>query len=236
MCQESILGLLACDVLPALKGKPPVPRRVLDPIDRTSEILFGVIMALTFTGSIRVADAGREDIRAVLVGAIGCNLAWGVVDATMYLMAAFMARARLRVTLNAIRQIRTPEAAHALIVDLLPSTLSSALTADDVETLRQRVNQQALPSTAVTLRRADFLGAAGVFLLVSLSTFPVVVPLMIVRQPQLALRLSNAVAVLMLFILAPYWDDMREDPAGGPAWAWLPSGLSLLRVTMALGG
>ena len=58
-------------------------------------------MVLTFTGSIRVAEAGREDLRAVLVGAIGCNLAWGVVDAAMYLMAAFMARARLVVTLKA---------------------------------------------------------------------------------------------------------------------------------------
>lgn len=211
-------------------------RRVLDPIDRTSEILFGIIMALTFTGSIRVADAGREDIRAVLVGAIGCNLAWGVVDATMYLMAAFMARARLRVTLNAIRQIRTPEAAHALIVDLLPSTLSSALTADDIETLRQRVNQQALPSTAVTLRRADFIGATGVFLLVSLSTFPVVVPLMIVPQPQLALRLSNAVAVLMLFILG----TLLGRYAGRSGWrtglGMVAIGLVLVGVTLALGG
>ena len=71
--------------------------RVLDPLDRTSEILFGIIMVLTFTGSIRVADAGREDLRAVLAGAIGCNLAWGLVDAAMYLMATFMARARLLV-------------------------------------------------------------------------------------------------------------------------------------------
>ena len=79
--------------------------RVLDPLDRTSEILFGIIMVLTFTGSIRVADAGQEDVRTVLAGAIGCNLAWGVVDAAMYLMATFMARARLLVTLRAIRRI-----------------------------------------------------------------------------------------------------------------------------------
>ena len=81
---------------------------MLDPLDRTSEILFGIIMVLTFTGSIRVADAGREDLRAVLGGAIGCNLAWGVVDATMYLMATFMARARLLVMLKAIRRVREP--------------------------------------------------------------------------------------------------------------------------------
>ena len=81
-----------------------MPRRVLDPLERTSEILFGIIMVLTFTGSIRVAEAGRESIRTVLAGAIGCNLAWGLVDAAMYLMGRFTARARLLVALDDIRR------------------------------------------------------------------------------------------------------------------------------------
>jgi hypothetical protein len=33
-------------------------------------------MVLTFTGSLSVADAGRADVRAMLIGALGCNLAW----------------------------------------------------------------------------------------------------------------------------------------------------------------
>jgi hypothetical protein len=209
---------------------------VLDPVDRTSEILFGIIMALTFTGSIRVADAGREDVRAVLVGAIGCNLAWGLVDAVMYLMEAFMARARLLLALKAIRGDQTPEAARHLLVTLLPSALSSALTSADIELLRQRVNQQALALPAVTLTRAEFLGAAAVFLLVSLSTFPAVVPLILVRDPQTALRLSNAVAVLMLFILG----TLLGQHAGRPGWrtglGMVAIGLVLVGVTMALGG
>jgi len=78
-----------------------------------------------------------------------------------------MARARLLVTLNAIHQIRTPEAAHALIVDLLPSTRSSALTADDVETLRQRRAADDRESTAAGLtpvercRRPDAVHSGG---------------------------------------------------------------------------
>lgn len=193
-------------------------------------------MVLTFTGSIRVVDAGREDVREVLWGAIGCNLAWGVVDAAMYLMAAFMARARQLMTLRAIRQTRTPETAHQLILDLLPESLSSALTPVEVESLRQRLNQQALSSTAVKLTQTDVLGATGVFLLVSLSTFPVVVPLIFVHQPRLALGLSNAVAVLMLFILG--WSLGRY--AARPGWrsglGMVAVGLVLVAITMALGG
>jgi hypothetical protein len=51
-------------------------RRVLAPIDRVSEVLFGLIMVLTFTGSLSVAEAGRDDVRTMLIGALGCNLAW----------------------------------------------------------------------------------------------------------------------------------------------------------------
>ena len=61
--------------------------RVLDPVERVSEIVFGVIMAMTFTGSIHAASDGREEIRTLLFGALGCNVAWGLVDAVMYVLS-----------------------------------------------------------------------------------------------------------------------------------------------------
>src|SRR5580700_9219604 len=50
----------------------------LDPLERFSEILFGVIMVLTFTVSLRVARADRLQVHEMLIGALSCNLAWGV--------------------------------------------------------------------------------------------------------------------------------------------------------------
>lgn len=70
-------------------------KRVFDPIDRISEVLFGLIMVPTFTGSLRVAEAGREDTRTMLVGALGCNLAWGLIDGVLYLMGGLMDKGRL---------------------------------------------------------------------------------------------------------------------------------------------
>jgi hypothetical protein len=49
-------------------------KRVLDPIDRVSEVLFGLIMVLTFTSSLSVAEAGREMCARCSL-ALGCNLA-----------------------------------------------------------------------------------------------------------------------------------------------------------------
>ena len=55
--------------------------RWLDPIDRVSEILFGLIMVLTSTGTLSVVTAGRADVKTMILGALGCNLAWGIIDA-----------------------------------------------------------------------------------------------------------------------------------------------------------
>ena len=35
---------------------------VLNPVDRIAEVLFGLIMVLTFTGAISVAKDGRDEI------------------------------------------------------------------------------------------------------------------------------------------------------------------------------
>jgi VIT1/CCC1 family predicted Fe2+/Mn2+ transporter len=71
-------------------------QRLLDPVDRISEILFGLIMAVTIVGSLSIATAGRNDVRTVLWGALGCNLAWGLVDAVMYLVRTATERTRNR--------------------------------------------------------------------------------------------------------------------------------------------
>ena len=75
-------------------------KRFLDPIDRLSEVLFGLIMVLTFTGSLSVAEAGRESVRTMLLAALGCNFAWGVIDAVLYLMGCLAEKARSLLTLR----------------------------------------------------------------------------------------------------------------------------------------
>jgi hypothetical protein len=44
---------------------------VLSPVDRVSELLFGLFMALTFVGAVSVAEAGQEEIRKMLTAAPG---------------------------------------------------------------------------------------------------------------------------------------------------------------------
>jgi hypothetical protein len=62
--------------------------RVLEPVERLSEILFGLIMALTVTNAVSVATADQITIRTMLIAALGCNLVWRIIDAGMYLMCS----------------------------------------------------------------------------------------------------------------------------------------------------
>jgi len=120
-------------------------------------------MVLTFTGSISVAEGSAAETRDVLAAAIGCNLAWGIVDAAMYLLSNFSSRARGLAIIKALHH-GEPAVAHRLLLDALPPVVSGVLTPTEVEAVRERLTQLPDPSAFVSLNRADFIGAAGVFL------------------------------------------------------------------------
>src|SRR5882757_7768244 len=113
-------------------------KRVLEPIDRVSEILFGLIMVLTFTGSLSIAEAGRDDVRTMLVGALGCNLAWGIIDGVLYLMGCLAEKGRKLAMLQALRKATDPGKARRLIADALPPLLASVLQPPELDSIRER--------------------------------------------------------------------------------------------------
>jgi VIT1/CCC1 family predicted Fe2+/Mn2+ transporter len=210
-------------------------RHLLDPLERSSEILFGLIMVLTFTGSVRVAEPG-EEVQALLWGAIGCNLAWGIVDAVMYLLSAFMTRARALRMLRAVRDAKQPDAARRLVVAALPEPVADVLTPSEIDGLHQRLKAESEPAAVVRLGRRDIQAAIGVFLIVFMSTMPVVIPFVVIDDTKSALLASNAVALAMLFLAG--WS--LGTYAGRPGWrtgtGMVAVGLTLVATTMALGG
>ena len=175
-------------------------KRVLDPIDRVLEVLGGVIMVLTFTSALSVSSAGEADVREMLVGSLGCNLAWGIIDAIMYLMNCLAARGRELDALRAMRAARDPEEARQAIAGELPEGIAAILNPDELEPLHQRLRALPEPPARPHLTGDDLLGAAGVFGLVFFSTLPVVLPFVFISGPSLALRVSNLVAIGMLFL------------------------------------
>ena len=210
--------------------------RLLDPMERVSEILFGLIMVLTFTCSFSVADAGREEVRTIVVGALGCNLAWGVIDAVFYLMGCFSAQGRGILQLKVVRTVSDPTLAHRVIADALPPRLASLLSPAELEGMRQKLNELPEPPARPRLSRSHWLGALGVFLIVFVTTLPVLLPFTFVGDPRRALRASNAIAVVLLF-LAGYrvgqYAGYRPREMG---LVMVLLGSALVGITISLGG
>ncbi|HEY2290820.1 MAG TPA: VIT1/CCC1 transporter family protein [Thermoanaerobaculia bacterium] len=211
-------------------------KRALDPIDRVSEVLFGLIMVLTFTGSLSVYEAGREHIRTMLAGALGCNLAWGIIDAVFYLMGCLAEKSHGLLTLRAAREATDPGRGQRLIADALPPAVASVLEPAELESMRVRLKQLPEPPARMGLSKDDGRGALAVFLWVFLSTFPVTIPFIVMRNPVPALRVSNAIAVVLLFVAGYAFGRLtRRHPVwAGSAMVLL--GAILVGITIALGG
>jgi len=212
-------------------------KRVLEPIERISEVLFGLIMVLTFTGSLSVAEAGREDVRVMLIGALGCNLAWGIIDAIMYLMACLTERAQRIRVLRAVRQAAQPDKAHRIIAKALPPAIAPVLEEPELERIRIHLNELPEPPARPKLAGRDWYGACGVFLLVFLSTLPVVLPFVFMHDNALrALRLSNAIAIMMLFLTGFAFGRCAGYRPLFMGVAMVVVGGVLVAITIALGG
>ena len=221
---------------PTPQEPPASSKRALDPVDRVAEVLFGLIMVLTFTGSLSVAEAGREDVRAMLIGALGCNLAWGIIDAILYLMGCLAERSRQLMTFRAVRDAESPERARAILADALPSAVAAVVEPDELEWMRVRLARLPEPPPRARMTREDWTGAAGVFLLVFLSTLPVVVPFIVMREAMPALRVSNAIAVAMLFMTGYTYGRLTGYRPVGMGISMVALGAVLVAITMALGG
>jgi hypothetical protein len=224
----------------ALTARDPAARdareRVLDPVERVSELLFGLFMALTFVGAISVAESGRAQIREMYAAALGCNLAWGLVDAVMYVVRTITARGRSLTLLRNVRAASDAAAARALIRDSFTPVVASLVPDPALDSIRERMLAMTSVPEHPQLQASDLKAALGIFLIVVASTFPVVLPFALIQDVGVAKVVSRVIALAMLFVgglaLGRY--------AGYGSWKaglmMAALGSAVVAAVMALGG
>jgi len=216
--------------------EPYSETRLMSPIERISEILFGLIMALSFTCAFSVAESDRIEVKQMLFGAVGCNIAWGIIDAIMYLMIVFSQRGRNIAILNYVRNTNNEEKARKYIGETLSPEITAVIGKDAIENIRKEIIRSAPKITRPGIFINDLKIALGIFLLVFLSTFPVAIPFALISDARLALRISNGIAIILLFIggwvLARYssYNKFRT----GLYMALI--GIGMVFLTISLGG
>jgi VIT1/CCC1 family predicted Fe2+/Mn2+ transporter len=172
----------------------------------------------------------------MLIGALGCNLAWGVIDGLFYLLGTLAEKGRNLKTLQAIRAAVDAAAGRRLIAEALPDIVAEALSPTELEAVRERLTQRTgLPDKA-GLGTRDWLASLSVFAWVFLVTFPVAIPFMFMSDADLALRVSNGVAVGLLFFVGfAYGRCIGRNPWAVAAGLVLV-GAVVVAMTIALGG
>jgi hypothetical protein len=217
---------------------PLSAKRVLDPEERISAVLSGLIMVLTFTCTFSVVDAGRASTHTMLLAALGCNLAWGIIDAAFYLMTCYSKHGRNIILMRQVQQGSETDG-RRIIAGALPPLLVPLLPEGALESMREKVAAMPQAPKDPRLKRKDWIGAAGVALLIFLSTFPVAIPFLFFNAPselKHALRISNGIAIVMMFLAGHYFGvHASGHPWRAGIWAVLFGGL-LVGVAIALGG
>jgi hypothetical protein len=211
----------------------------LEPGERLGEILFGLVMVLTFTlGAGLSVPEGQEGVRELLVAAIGCNVAWGLIDAAIYVMNRMSERGRRLRLARGIRAAASPAAGLALVRRELDPVVAPLAGAELRERLYAEVRER-VAETAVErnrLRSEDLYGAIASFWLVFLSAIPAALPFALLSNPRLALRVSNLLLLCLLFLVGWRWAGYTGASRAATGLAMLGIGLALVGVAIALGG
>jgi VIT family len=216
------------------------PLSYLKPSESLAEIVAGLIIVLTFTLAASTMSGGGEGgAHAALLGAIGATAAWGIIDAVFYMMGGAFERNRQLRLARAVVSSPDESAALATIRGELDPYLASVTQLEDRERLYRSVRASLvhgrLPSRS-RLSRDDVLGAVEVFCMALVASLPAVLPLLLIRDPWLALRISNLLVVGLLFIVGYHWAKYVDANPWLAGFALTGVGLALVAVAMLLGG
>ncbi|MDL2409206.1 VIT family protein [Rhizobium calliandrae] len=213
---------------------------VIDPGDALGEVLFGLIMALTLTVGSRLIFAKEGlNVRELIVATIGCNVAWGIIDAVLFVVGTVFYKSR---RLRLFRQIKAAKgesealAALAREFPIEDEPLSpKAADADALYRSLVALAKRADP-VSVALSRGDLLVVAAVFLLVSATSLPAVIPFLLIGSANLALRASNLLLIALLFMTGYAWASFSDAKPLHAGVTMTCLGLVLVGIAVALGG
>jgi hypothetical protein len=216
-----------------------VVQKHLEPGESLAEVLFGLIMTLTFTlAAGLMVQEGPGAVRELLIATIGCNIAWGIIDGALYISGQIFERGRMARIGAMVRDAATEEEAAVIVgrelEDLIGLTVPAADRADLHRRMALYVRASEPRPRGVT--RADFYGAIASFWLVFFASIPAALPFLFIDDAWTALRVSNGILIALLFVTGYRWarhTTLRPWPAG---LTLMVAGVTLVVIAIALGG
>jgi VIT1/CCC1 family predicted Fe2+/Mn2+ transporter len=213
--------------------------RYLDPGDSLGELLFGQIMALTITLGARVLSQ-RDEIQAhdIVWAVIGCNIAWGVIDAVLYLLGSLFSRNRRVHFARKLQLVGSEAEAMAAIREEFGLEDEPAMPQEDraafhrvaLDILRHASTERA------HLRWRDLRAAAVIVILVSATAIPGVLPFLVIGDGYLAVRLANLIQICLMFYIGFNWANHSGANPWRTGLVIVGLGIALVAMAVVLGG
>ncbi|WP_395023187.1 VIT1/CCC1 transporter family protein [Dongia sp.] len=218
----------------------PVIHRFLDPGDALGEVMFGIIMTLTFTvGARYFMVRGELDTNELIVGAVGCNIAWGIIDAVLFLLGTLFFRSQRARFYQSLRSVTDDKSALSAVADQFGlEDEPLAIPAEERAKLYQAilgVGRLASPAP-IRITKEDWTAAFLVFVLVTLTAIPAIIPFLVMADESLALTVSNTVQVVLLFIAGYRWGAYTAVTPWKVGVTVAALGFGMTMLTVILGG
>lgn len=207
--------------------------------ERLGELLFGLIMTLTFTLTAGfVVGDGQDAVRELLIATIGCNIAWGIIDGGLLVIGNAFRRGQLALLGQALRQSDRPDQAEAMVAAEIGEMVDPLVAPGDRDDFYRYIARHVRnkPAERTGMRLEDWLGAAVMFVMVVISSVPAALPFVLIDEPWLALRVSNGILLLMLFLIGWRWAGYTTISRWRAGLTMFAFGGLLVAVAIALGG
>jgi len=159
----------------------------------------------------------------------------GIIDAALYLVGCLSDRGHKLLLLRQVRQTSDCDEASQIIADALPPLIASHLRWDEYGSLQRELSQLPEPPLRPGFTKADWRGALEVFLLVFGSILPMVIPFTFMSNARMALRISNGIAILLLFFAGYTLGRHTSERPWRVGVAMVMLGVAMVGVAIALG-
>lgn len=211
----------------------------LEPEEVLAEVVAGLVMVLTFTlGASLFTQGGEGASITIVIAAAGCNIAWGLIDAVLYLLGRKTLRSYRKRFWLRVQRAPDADAAGVAIRQEWDPILTEVTREEDRERLYGAMRQLALNAKPLSagLTYNDLKGAVAIFVLVCGTTTPAILPFLFLRDDWLALRVSNLLLLALLYLAGHRWaKDIDANPSL-TGLALVALGLALVGLAIALGG
>lgn len=205
-----------------------------------AEVMYGVIIAMTFTSVLRNAPGDFERvITTVAYAALFCCIAWGIADGLFYVWERRYIIGQENEIIRLSKSARENVSALSLVGEELDDTILRNIPSENRQQIYQKLLQflSGVDAREKMSSREAMTIILGTFMLSAGAGLIVVLPFFVIQNVEQALNLSNVLGIILLFGVG-YFRALDKNFFSKIMYGFISSliGIIIAGITVVLGG